>query len=250
MNLNSSLRAVVTGTLIVLALGIVIGTSPYVTAQTPSIPSWVKTTAKLWGEGQISDSDFINALQYLIDHKILVISNSGSKPQSLPLIAHNTQNTSQVTQSNTASQTQSVGKSVNDILPTQNDIGMEWIIHAATSNNVNGTDYLSSIGQIFTKSDSGVNTIMNTNVYGFSSTTGAQQHYNSKIDTLKSQGGYKEVSGLDPNCYGVMFDYTLEEKVTVYCFKDNFYMVSSGVSSSLNLQDDVITFAKAMLGKS
>ncbi len=37
------------------------------------LPNWVRDTALWWGEGKISDSDFINALQYLMNEKILKV---------------------------------------------------------------------------------------------------------------------------------------------------------------------------------
>ena len=37
------------------------------------LPLWLKTTALWWGEDKISDQDFINALQYLVENKLLVI---------------------------------------------------------------------------------------------------------------------------------------------------------------------------------
>jgi len=37
------------------------------------IPSWIKNTALWWGEGDISDDDFLGAMQYLIKEGILVI---------------------------------------------------------------------------------------------------------------------------------------------------------------------------------
>jgi len=40
------------------------------------IPSWVKTNAVWWGEGQISDSEFLSALQYLINNELLKVGNS------------------------------------------------------------------------------------------------------------------------------------------------------------------------------
>ena len=46
--------------------------------QQSQIPSWIKNTAKWWGEDKISDSEFISALQWLVDQKILVL------PQSIP----------------------------------------------------------------------------------------------------------------------------------------------------------------------
>ena len=41
-----------------------------------SIPNWIKNTAKWWSEGQTNDSDFLSAMQYLIDQNILHISKS------------------------------------------------------------------------------------------------------------------------------------------------------------------------------
>jgi|APSaa5957512493_1039668.scaffolds.fasta_scaffold125376_1 hypothetical protein len=37
------------------------------------IPEWVRTTTGFWVQGQISDEEFVTALQYLIDHEILSI---------------------------------------------------------------------------------------------------------------------------------------------------------------------------------
>jgi hypothetical protein len=44
-----------------------------ISAQEEIIPLWLKTTAVWWGEEKISDQDFINALQYLVENKLLVI---------------------------------------------------------------------------------------------------------------------------------------------------------------------------------
>ena len=51
----------------------------YSSAQTNSIPSWIKGIAGFWASDQISDRDFLGALQYLIDHEIL-LDSSVSKP--------------------------------------------------------------------------------------------------------------------------------------------------------------------------
>src|SRR3989337_1328137 len=42
-------------------------------AQEEIFPLWLKTNALWWGEDKISDQDFISALQYLIENKLLVI---------------------------------------------------------------------------------------------------------------------------------------------------------------------------------
>ncbi len=38
------------------------------------IPEWVKSNAGWWAEGQISDDSFVQAIQYLIKNKVIVIS--------------------------------------------------------------------------------------------------------------------------------------------------------------------------------
>ncbi|MDR3782305.1 MAG: hypothetical protein P4K92_03225 [Candidatus Nitrosotalea sp.] len=48
------------------------------TLSTNSIPGWIKNTAKWWAEGQTNDSDFLSAMQYLIDQNILHTSPTSS----------------------------------------------------------------------------------------------------------------------------------------------------------------------------
>jgi len=40
-----------------------------------SVPDWIKNNANWWSENLIDDIDFINGLQYLIEHKIIKIDN-------------------------------------------------------------------------------------------------------------------------------------------------------------------------------
>src|SRR3970282_3024317 len=60
-----------------------------VSAQEEILPSWLRTTAVWWGEDKISDQDFINALQYLVENKLLTLesdiqSKPLAKPKSIP----------------------------------------------------------------------------------------------------------------------------------------------------------------------
>lgn len=43
----------------------------YSAAQTSAIPTWVKDIAGFWSEDQITDQEFLSAIQYLIDNGIL-----------------------------------------------------------------------------------------------------------------------------------------------------------------------------------
>jgi len=58
---------------IVIVFGIGIGLSLNVSAEEGLIPAWIKSTASFWVEGDISDSEFITALQFLVKEGILVI---------------------------------------------------------------------------------------------------------------------------------------------------------------------------------
>jgi len=40
------------------------------------LPNWLRQTAIWWGQEQISDDEFINAIQWLIDEKILIVSQT------------------------------------------------------------------------------------------------------------------------------------------------------------------------------
>jgi len=51
------------------------------------IPNWVKSTAKLWSQEQIQDSDIIKAIQYLISSGMIQIPHDSSiiaSSQSIP----------------------------------------------------------------------------------------------------------------------------------------------------------------------
>ena len=48
--------------------------------------SWIRTTALWWGQGKISDDDYINALEYLIDNKIITITKPEPEQQLEPEI--------------------------------------------------------------------------------------------------------------------------------------------------------------------
>ena len=64
---------------VITLVGIALVTTLSVPAQAEdaSIPSWIKQVATLWGSGQISDTEFIEALRYLVQVGILVVPESG-----------------------------------------------------------------------------------------------------------------------------------------------------------------------------
>ena len=66
---------------LVFTAGIGLGLSVNVSGEEAIIPSWIKTTAKFWVDGQIGDKEFIQALQYLVKEKILEIQSEQVKPE-------------------------------------------------------------------------------------------------------------------------------------------------------------------------
>ena len=72
-----------------LSVGIaIVSLSVDTSAEQYSIPSWIKDTAKLWGDDKIGDSNFKQGLQWLIENKIMTIPEgktySGSNNQQIP----------------------------------------------------------------------------------------------------------------------------------------------------------------------
>jgi len=43
------------------------------TAEAGSIPNWIKNVAGFWSDDQISDSEFLDAIQFLVDEKIIKV---------------------------------------------------------------------------------------------------------------------------------------------------------------------------------
>lgn len=53
------------------------------------IPDWVKNTALWYGQGEISEQEFLNALRYLFDNKILFLTEKEKTEVFDPVIASN-----------------------------------------------------------------------------------------------------------------------------------------------------------------
>ena len=60
---------------LVLSVILVTGLASTAYAQSDNIPEWVKGISGFWSEGKISDSDFINAIEFLINQDIIKLDN-------------------------------------------------------------------------------------------------------------------------------------------------------------------------------
>jgi len=63
-----------------------------VTAQSDAIPSWIKNTAGWWAEDVISETEFVNAIEYLVKEDIIRVnvSQTSETSQSVPDWVKNT----------------------------------------------------------------------------------------------------------------------------------------------------------------
>lgn len=69
----------------VAAIMMVCSIIPFVSAE--QIPAWVKTNAGWWAEGTITESDFVQGIQFLVKEGIIVVPPtevSGERSQSVP----------------------------------------------------------------------------------------------------------------------------------------------------------------------
>ena len=58
-----------------------IGLSINVSAEEKLVPAWIKNTVAFWVDGQVSDTEFLNAVEYLADQGIIQVSAVSETPQ-------------------------------------------------------------------------------------------------------------------------------------------------------------------------
>ena len=46
--------------------------------QSQEVPDWVKNTASWWAEDKISETEFVNAIKFLVTHGIITVNDSTS----------------------------------------------------------------------------------------------------------------------------------------------------------------------------
>jgi len=71
------------GILILISTGGITVWSSTTFAEETLIPNWIRDTALWWGEEKISDSDFINALQWLMKEEILKVPPQDSSSEEI-----------------------------------------------------------------------------------------------------------------------------------------------------------------------
>lgn len=79
--------------LVILSAMIILGFAlayPNVSAQ--SVPDWIKNTALWYGQGKTSETEFLNAIKFLIENEIITLENEMVKKTQTTGIAQNTAN--------------------------------------------------------------------------------------------------------------------------------------------------------------
>ncbi len=73
MELNKMTRSRFLLLVIFLGIGIILLNSSIASAATMEIPGWLKSTAKYWSEDAISDEEFVNVIQWLVNEDIVTV---------------------------------------------------------------------------------------------------------------------------------------------------------------------------------
>lgn len=62
----------------IVAAGLVLAATAAFSQQQEAIPDWVKSSAGWWSEGAITDADYINSIQWLIDAGYIILGGQGA----------------------------------------------------------------------------------------------------------------------------------------------------------------------------
>ena len=67
-------RLIIVTIIAVVFFGVFVGIptiTQNVSAESNSVPSWIKNTASFWVDGNVSDTEFLNAMEFLIGEGII-----------------------------------------------------------------------------------------------------------------------------------------------------------------------------------
>lgn len=230
-------------------IGITLGSSTNVIGQQASIPSWVKNTALWWGQGQISDADFVKALQWMINQGILTMPSNTSSNNNLQ-----------------------ASNPLNKFLPSSSDIGAFWNISSVTSSSRFGilqqaTPPLTpkyTIEQSLEKSSDTPPSMIIIDVASFQAGGGISLAYQTQatsayqflVANFESQNsGFSKVSFSpdkpDPteSCYIYSLSKTESTQLDMFCVKGAMIFTIQASGNSFNLLDNVKMLANLMLPK-
>ena len=207
----------------VIAFAVMFMTNPVaISAQSTEIPSWIKNTAKFWANGSISDSEFGEAVSFLIEQKIIRVEmpvkdnpELQNKINQLELENKILQNevsslkneNSQLQAKTYTSQPYQTAKSAStgisdnklyDLLPSKSDLDSKWkVVKSGEFSKPTKTFYYENAGETIYNKD--VNTIKKyrMDIFLFSSESAAKEIFEKRSHSLKDligswyEGKYK-----------------------------------------------------------
>jgi hypothetical protein len=173
--------------LLTLIAGIFIGFSTNASAQeTSTIPSWVKNTAKHWVNGDVSDADFIKALQWLIGQGILKIpttlstSNGQTLSNSVMMPNNSAHNQAASVYASRMAQYSSSTSTLNtDLIYPPITVGQLWTAYKPTTSPM-FSNSKSSVEEIFVNNVVNPPTVVTIDVAEFNTMSGATAAYMSQ----------------------------------------------------------------------
>lgn len=234
---------------LVLSLSIGVILSVHVSAQEYSVPNWIKNTAKWWSQGQTNDSDFINAIQYLIDNNILHTRAQSNSYESSAGNGSNLQN-----QNDQLSQRLTDLQSQYDALQARYNLLLQQVRSITTQTNSSGAN-IDSISAV------AVTPIIESN--GFFETTKYQGSILKITVEIRDGTGLVLVNTAIPS--GVDFQTSARTAVAVaqnvtnvdLSKKDVIFSISTGNNQDLKAVDGgsaggamTVLLASDLLGKS
>ncbi|MFZ1076769.1 MAG: hypothetical protein WAN47_04990 [Nitrosotalea sp.] len=208
------------------AIGITLGHSTNVIAQQTSIPSWVKNTALWWGQGQISDAEFIKAIQWMINDGLIQISSTTT--QSAPAATPPT-------------------NPLASSLPTQNEIGSAWQIVGQPTNSriMGGLGFINSIEQSYTKPGMGAEATVD--VGQFATYSDARSAWQQIFEYWNSEHFEKwNLPSNGPNsntCGGILRTTIQNTAINLVCIGGNNVIEIEVDENGIGAADDMVNFA-------
>lgn len=211
-------------------IGITIGSSTHVTAQQTSIPSWVKNTALWWGQGQISDAQFISALQYLINQGIITIPSTQS----------------------TTNNNQQSSNQLENYMPASSDLSSAWKI-LPPNNSKWAQSYGASISteQIF--QNTLTNDVVTVDMGKYSTQNIARSQYTTIITHFVGSYGFEQWAYTVPNsnisCSGQVRTTGQSTDIDLLCTTGNLIFLIDTNGQGIGIGDATDQFASIIIGK-
>lgn len=202
-------------------VGITIGSFHSVVGQQVSIPNWVKNTALWWGQGQISDAEFVKAIQWLVDNGLIQLPSTTQSPQPVPPTGTPSSNmTSNSTSNETSASMQQMifspcqavqlttpSTCLASFLPSPKDIGAQWTsqngqtISANSHSNPKITQY---VQDDFENAQVRPEEILDITMQEWTSNANALSAFKADEKSASSE----QVFSGDPNSNDTVFAYT------------------------------------------